>query len=90
MGLRLLVNRVEVPQLGFSAMLWTEDEDARLVEWKEFSGTVTLGVWLAGVAGKYGRGNIKIDWTPQLMADARLRELITSILAPVVSPDAVN
>lgn len=71
-------------------MLWTEDADARLIEWKEFAGTVTLGVWLAGVVGKYGRGNIKIDWTPQLMTDARLRGLITSILAPPALRDAVN
>jgi hypothetical protein len=78
MRVRLLVKRVPEPQTGFSATLWTEG-DARLVEWKDFSGTVTLGVWLAGIAGKYGRNDVLIDWTEQMKADGRLAEAVSSV-----------
>lgn len=41
--------------------------------------TVTLGVWLAGIAGKYGRDNVLIDWTEQMKADVRLRDAVSSV-----------
>jgi len=91
MPLRLLVKRIEVhEQHGqryvFSAMLWEVDGAAtRLVEWKDFAGTVQLGVWLAGVAGKYGRQNVSVDWTDHLRGDPRLVEILSGIfgLPPV-------
>ena len=77
MVLRLMVKRAEDPGSGISAMLWATGEDARLLEWKEFQGEAALGIWLAGIVGKYGRENVKVDWTQQLRADARLAPLLS-------------
>lgn len=82
MALRLMIRRVTIPHPGISAMLWTADRDSRLLEWKEFQGDAALGVWLAGIAGKYGRENVKVDWTEQLRADARVGPLLSSMFGP--------
>jgi hypothetical protein len=81
MALKLMVKRVEFPP-GISVMLWTSDRDARLLEWKDFHAEGALGVWLAGIVGKYGRAEVKLEWTEQLKADARLAPLLSSILGP--------
>lgn len=85
MPLRLMVTRMSDPHPGISAMLWTVDREARLLDWKEFHGEAALGVWLAGLAGKYGRDNVKVDWTEQLRADARLVPLLSSLFGPPAS-----
>jgi len=91
MAFRLLLKRVDAQQQDqqplFSAMLWSvEGADTRLLEWKDFTGTVPLGVWLAGVAGRHGRQNVSVDWTDQLRADARLTEIVAGIFGPPPAP----
>jgi hypothetical protein len=35
-------------------------------------GEAALKVWLAGIATRYGRSNIHLNWTEALRGDARL------------------
>jgi hypothetical protein len=58
---------------GIWAMVWTSaDDDPRLLESKHFLGMAALQVWLAGIATRYGRSNITVDWTASLKSDDRL------------------
>ena len=58
---------------GIWAMVWTSsDDDPRLLESKHFLGLAALQVWLAGIATRYGRSNITVDWTASLKSDERL------------------
>jgi len=55
-----------------SVMAWTaEKEDPRLLESRQFMGEAALKIWLAGIATRYGRSNIHVNWTEPLN-DARL------------------
>jgi len=56
-----------------SVLAWTaEDDDPRLLESRQFMGEAALKVWLAGIATRYGRSNIRLNWTEALRGDARL------------------
>jgi hypothetical protein len=56
-----------------SVMAWTTgDDDPRLLEAREFRGEAALKIWLAGIATRYGRNNIRLNWTEALRADERL------------------
>lgn len=58
---------------GIWALVWTSaDDDPRLLESKHFLGLAALQVWLAGIATRYGRSNITVDWTASLKSDDRL------------------
>ncbi len=67
----LVVNRASRREIG--AMVWNAtDDDPRLLESKQFKGEAALGLWLAGIATRYGRGNIRVNWTDALRTDRRL------------------
>jgi hypothetical protein len=85
MKCRLMLRRVEDPQPGISALLWSEDVDARLLEWKEFQGGAALGVWLAGLAVKYGRENFTLDWGDGLKTDLVLAPIVEKIFGELSS-----
>jgi hypothetical protein len=56
-----------------SVMAWTaEKDDPRLLESRQFMGEAALKVWLAGIATRYGRGNVHLNWTEALLADEPL------------------
>jgi hypothetical protein len=58
---------------GVWAMVWTAlDDDPRLLESKHFKGDAALRVWLAGIGARYGRANIRVNWTEALRTDDRL------------------
>jgi hypothetical protein len=62
-------------------MVWTAAaDDPRLLESKQFKGEAALGVWLAGIVTRYGRGNIRVNWTDALRADARLAAVVQELL----------
>jgi hypothetical protein len=85
MKCRLMLRRVQKPQPGISALLWSEDLDARLLEWKEFQGGAALGVWLAGLVVKYGRDNFTLDWGNGLKDDLVLAPLVEKIFGELSS-----
>jgi hypothetical protein len=67
-----------------SAMVWTTgDDDPRLIESKKFRGEGALKVWLAGIVTRYGRSNIRVNWTESLGADDRLTVLLEESVGPV-------
>jgi hypothetical protein len=71
---------------GIWALLWTAgDDDPRLLESKHFLGEAALQVWLAGIATRYGRSNIAVDWTDSLRADDRLSTVLKQSLDPGVT-----
>jgi hypothetical protein len=57
---------------GIWALVWTSDDDPRLLDSKHFLGEAALKVWLSEVATRYGRSNITVDWTASLRSDDRL------------------
>jgi hypothetical protein len=68
----LVVDRAKAGS-GIWAMVWTtQDDDPRLLESKQFKGEAALKVWLGGIATRYGRSNIQVNWTDSLRADDRL------------------
>ena len=76
MSVLLVVDRAE-GGAGIWAMVWTTEEaDPRLLESRHFRGEAALKVWLAGIAIKYGRGNIQVNWSDALKADERLTVLL--------------
>ena len=71
---------------GIWALLWTAvDDDPRLLESKHFLGEAALQVWLAGIATRYGRENIGVDWTDSLRADDKLSAVLKQSLDPGVA-----
>ena len=67
-----------------SAMVWTAgDDDPRLLESREFRGEGALKVWLAGIVTRYGRDNIRVNWTESLGADDRLSVLLEESVGPI-------
>jgi hypothetical protein len=72
MNVLLVVDRAKDGP-GIWAMVWTSaDDDPKLLESKRFLGDAALKVWLAGIATRYGRSNITVDWTASLQSDDRL------------------
>jgi hypothetical protein len=73
---------------GIWAMVWTAiDDDPRLLESKQFKGEAALKVWLAGVGTRFGRENIRVNWTDVLRSDDRLVEVLKDSVGVVV-PEA--
>lgn len=72
MNVLLVVDRDKRTE-RISVMAWTaEREDPRLLESRQFMGEAALKVWLAGIATRYGRSNIQLNWTEALLADEPL------------------
>jgi len=72
MGILLVIDRAKDGP-GIWALVWTSaDDDPRLLESKHFLGLAALQVWLAGIATRYGRSNITVEWTTSLKSDDRL------------------
>jgi hypothetical protein len=85
MNVLLVVDRDKLTG-RISVMAWTaEEEDPRLLESRQFIGEAALKVWLAGIATRYGRGNIHLNWTGALLADEPLSLALkdtTGVLTP--------
>ena len=76
MNVLLVVDRDKLNK-GIWVMAWTaEEEDPRLLESRRFMGEAALKVWLAGIATRYGRSNIHLNWTEALRGDARLATML--------------
>jgi hypothetical protein len=79
MSVLLVVDRDKVSE-SIWVMAWTaEDDDPRLLESRRFLGEAALKVWLAGIATRYGRSNIHLNWTEALRGDARLTMVLEDV-----------
>jgi hypothetical protein len=79
MSVLLVVDRDKVSE-SIWVMAWTaEDDDPRLLESRWFLGEAALKVWLAGIATRYGRSNIHLNWTEALRGDARLTMVLEDV-----------
>ena len=80
MSVLLVVDRATDGSIG--AMVWTSAEgDPKLLESRHFLGEAALTVWLSGIATRYGRSNLTIDWT-SLGSDTRLAAAVRSCIGP--------
>ena len=87
MNVLLVVDRDTLSE-SISVMAWTaEEDDPRLLESRQFRGEAALKVWLAGIATRYGRGNIHLNWTEALLADEPL-SLALKDTTGVITPRA--
>ena len=76
MSVLLVVDRAKDGP-GIWAMVWTSaEDDPKLLESKHFLGLGALQVWLSGIATRYGRSHITVDWTAALRADERLADAV--------------
>ena len=86
MSVLLVVDRDTLGE-SISVMAWTaEDADPRLLESRQFRGEAALKVWLAGIATRYGRSNIHLNWTEALRADARLAMVLKDTMGAIAPP----
>ena len=81
MKVLLVVDRDKLTD-RISVMAWTaEEDDPRLLESRQFMGEAALRVWLAGIASRYGRSNIHLNWTEALRGDVRLAMTLEDAMA---------
>jgi hypothetical protein len=86
MNVLLVVDRDTLGE-SISVMAWTaEEDDPRLLESREFRGEAALRVWLAGIATRYGRRNIHLNWTEALRADTRLAMVLKDTMGAIAPP----
>ena len=86
MNVLLVVDRDKVSE-GIWVMAWTaEDDDPRLLESRRFLGEAALKVWLAGIATRYGRSNVHLNWTEALRGDARLTTMLEDTMGAIAPP----
>jgi hypothetical protein len=86
-GEGLVLDRAETTA-GIWAMLWTAiDDDPRLLESKHFKSEAALQVWRAGIGARYGRENIRVNWTDALRTDDRLSVVLKDCVG-AIAPDA--
>ena len=69
-----------------SAMLWSGDDDPRLIQAESFRSLADLGTWLADVVSRHP-GAISIRWTGDLLAEPDMVRTVASALR--VDPPAV-
>jgi hypothetical protein len=85
MNVILVVDRDQMTN-RISVMAWTaEKDDPRLLESRQFMGEAALKIWLVGIATRYGRSNIHLNWTESLLADEPLALAVkdtTGVIAP--------
>ena len=78
MSVLLVVDRATDGSIA--ALVWTSvDDDPKLLESRRFLGEAALTIWLSGIATRYGRSNVTIDWT-SLGSDDRLSAAVRSCL----------
>lgn len=86
MNVLLVVDRDKENE-GIWVMAWTaEDDDPRLLESRRFLGEAALKVWLSGIATRYGRSNIHLNWTEALRGDARLTMMLEDTMGAIAPP----
>jgi hypothetical protein len=86
MNVLLIVDRDNMNE-GVWVMAWTaENDDPRLLESRQFMGEAALKVWLAGIATRYGRSNIHLNWTEALRGDARLTTVLKDTMGAIAPP----
>jgi hypothetical protein len=86
MNVLLVVDRDTLGE-SISVMAWTaEEDDPRLLESRQFRGEAALKVWLAGIATRYGRDNIRLNWTEALRDDARLAIVLKDTMGAIAPP----
>ena len=86
MNVLLVVDR-DTRSKGIWVMAWTaEEDDPRLLESRQFMGEAALKVWLAGIATRYGRSNIRLNWTEALRSDARLTMMLKDTMGAIAPP----
>ena len=86
MSVLLVVDRDTLGE-RISVMAWTAEEaDPRLLESRQFRGEAALKVWLAGIATRYGRRNIRLNWTEALRADGRLAMVLKDTMGAIAPP----
>jgi hypothetical protein len=87
MVILLVLDRAKTTS-GIWAMVWTAiDDDPRLLESKQFKGEAALKVWLVGIGARYGRENIRVNWTDALRTDDRLAVVLKDSVG-AIAPDA--
>ena len=47
-------------------------------------------MWLAGIVTRYGRSNIRVNWTESLGADDRLTVLLEESVGPIAPSPAMS
>jgi hypothetical protein len=62
-----------------SAMLWSGDDDPRLINSESFRSLADLGSWLAEMVARYP-GAITIRWTGDLLAEPEMARTVASAL----------
>ena len=60
-------------------MLWSGDDDPRLIQAESFRSLADLGVWLAAMVTKHP-GAITIKWTGDLLAEPDMVRTVASAL----------
>ena len=63
-----------------SAMIWSDDNDPRLVHSESFRSLADLGHWLAEVVAKHPPGSISIRWTGDLLAEPEMVKTVADAL----------
>ena len=71
-----------------SAMLWSGDDDPRLVHAGSFRSLADLGTWLAEVVEKHPAGSISIRWTGDLLAEPEMVKTVAAALHVEPPPPA--
>jgi hypothetical protein len=69
-----------------SAMLWSGEDDPRLVQAESFRSLADLGTWLAGIVRRHP-GEISIRWTGDLLAEPDMVRTVATALH--VDPPAI-
>jgi len=86
MNVLLAVDRDKLSK-GIWVMAWAaEEDDPRLLESRQFMGEAALKVWLAGIATRYGRSNIRLNWTEALRSDERLTLMLKDTMGAIAPP----
>ena len=63
-----------------SAMIWSDDNDPRLVQSESFRSLAELGTWLAQIVAQHPPGSLSIRWTGDLLAVPEMVRLVADAL----------
>jgi hypothetical protein len=61
-------------------MLWSGEDDPRLVLAESFRSLAELGTWLADTVAKHPPGSISIRWTGDLLAEPEMVRTVAAAL----------
>jgi hypothetical protein len=74
-----------------SAMIWSDDNDPRLVQSESFRSLAELGNWLVQEVARHPPGSITIRWTGDLMAEPDMvRTVADALQVPPPSETAAS